>query len=114
MTEKEFRCSHELHNSIPTSCREEDLNLHNSIPATAVEKKVACVFQFQQKWRRKKKLENSKPVVVEEKDNLHYSIPAPAEKMTKLHDIIPATMERKIVCISLHYSSSGREEDKSS
>jgi hypothetical protein len=46
MTEKEFRCSHGLHNSIPTSYREEDLNLHNSIAATAVEKKIACVFQF--------------------------------------------------------------------
>ncbi len=69
--------------------------------ATAVEKKIACVFQFQQKWRRrrKKKLEKSKPVVVEEKDNLHNSIPAPAEKMTKLHDMIPAAMERKIICI---------------
>jgi len=97
MTEKEFSCSHGLHNSLPTSCREEDLNLHNSIPATAVEKKIACV----EVEKKKKNLRIQNQWWWRRKINLHNSIRASAEKMTKLHDIIPAAMERKIICIIL-------------
>jgi hypothetical protein len=102
MTEKEFRCSHELHKSIPTSCRDKDLNLHNSIPATAVEKKIACVFQFQQKWRRtKKNLRIQNQWWWRRKIICIIQFQHQRRKMTKLHNIIPATVERKINCIIL-------------
>jgi hypothetical protein len=63
--------------------RLESTQFHSS--NSSGEEDCLCISVPAEVEKKKKKLENSKPVVVEEKDNLHNSIPAPVEKMTKLH-----------------------------